>query len=98
MLGVERDSFLPNDQSDRRNFARQRQACHLWPHSFGHQSRVKFLERPRLGGRDDGCTLENVFQLVIVIAVEPAQRDWPLGRSQLPLDITMVGAAVRLDG
>ncbi len=77
MLGVERDSFLPNDQSDGRNFACQGETRHLRPDSLGHQGRVEFLERPRLGGGDDGCALENIFQLVIVIAVEPPQRNGP---------------------
>src|SRR5579863_539485 len=97
MLGVERNSFLPNDQSDRRNFACQGQPCHLRPNALGHQSRVKFLERAGLGGSDDGCALENVFQFVIVIAIEPAQRDRPLRRAQLPIDVAMISAAVCLD-
>ena len=74
MLGVEADSSLPDDQRDCSDFARQRETRHLWPDSFGNQSCIKFLERSGLGSSDDGCTLENVFQLVIVIAVEPAQR------------------------
>src|ERR1700687_2012260 len=98
MLGVERDSFLPNDQRDRCNFACQCETRHLRPDSLGHQSSVKLLERPGLGGGDDGCALENVFELVIVIAVETAQRYLLFRWSQLPLDITMIGAAVRLDG
>src|ERR1700682_6236259 len=98
MLGVEADSFLPNDQRDRCNFAGQRETRHLRPDSLGHQSSVKFLERPGLGGGYDGFALENVFELVIVIAVEPAQRYLPLRWSQLPFHITMIGAAVRLDG
>ena len=65
--------------------------------SFGHQSNVKFLERPGLAGGEDRCALEDFFQFVVVIAVEPAQRDLSLRRSQLPIDITMIGAAVRLD-
>ena len=97
MLGVERDSFLPNDQRDRCNFACQGQPRHFRPDSLGNQSRVKFLERPSLGSGDDGCALENVFQIVIVIAVEPSQRYLLLRRSQLPIDLTMIGAAVRLD-
>jgi len=78
MLGVEGNSFLPNDQSDRGDFTRQRQSRHLRPDALGHQSRVKFLERPSLGGGDDGCALENIFQFVIVIAIEPTQRNGPL--------------------
>ena len=73
MLGVEGNSFLPDDQRDRCNFARQRKSRHLRTDALGHQSRVKFLERPGLGGGDVGCSLENIFQLVIVVAVELAQ-------------------------
>ena len=72
MLGVERDSFLPNNQRDRCNLTRQRQARHLRPHSFRKQSGVKLLQRPWFAGGDHGCALENVFQFVIVIAVESA--------------------------
>ena len=75
MLGVEADSFLPNQQRDRCNFARQCETRHLRPHPFGNQSSVKLLERPGLGGSDDGCSLEDIFELVVMIAVEPAQRD-----------------------
>ena len=74
MLGVEADSSLPDDQRDCSDFARQRETRHLWPDPLGNQSSVKLLEGPGLGGGDDGCPLENVFQFVIVIAVEPAQR------------------------
>ena len=70
MLGVERISSLPDDQRDRCDLPRQRQARHLRPDSFGHQSRVELLERPRRGGGDDGCALKNVFQFRVVIAVE----------------------------
>ena len=97
MLGVEADSFLPNDQRNRSDLPRQGQARHLWPHPFGNQSSVKLLERPGLGGGDDGCALENVFEIVIVIAVEPAQRYLLLRGLQLPIDTTVIGAAVRLD-
>src|SRR5580658_8092686 len=60
MLGVERDSFLPDEQSDRGDFARQRQPRHLRPDALGYQSRVEFLERARLGSGDDGYALEVV--------------------------------------
>ena len=97
MLGVEADSFLPDDQNDRCNFARQRQTRHLRPDALGHQGIVKFLERSGFAGRDDGCALEDIFEIVIVIAVEPAQRYWPLRGSQLPVDVTVIGAAIGLD-
>ena len=72
MLGVEADSFLPDQQSDRSDLARQGQARHLRSDSFGHQSSVELLERPGLGGGEDGRTLEDVLQFVIVVAIEPA--------------------------
>src|ERR1019366_6053881 len=97
MLSVEADSFLPDDQNDRCNFACQRETRHLRADSLGNQGCVKLLERPRLGGSDDGCALENVFEIMIVIAVEPAQRYLLLGWLQLPIDIAVIGTAVRLD-
>src|SRR5260370_28939479 len=97
MLGVEAHSFLPNEERDRCNFACQCETCYFRLDSLGHQSSVKLLERPSLGGGDDGCALENVFEFVMVIAVQPAQRYGPLRRSQLPLDTTMIGATVRFD-
>jgi hypothetical protein len=36
MFSVETDSFLPNQQSDRRNLARQGEACHGRLHSSGN--------------------------------------------------------------
>ena len=74
MFGVEGESFLSNDQRDRGNLPRQRQAGHLWSHSFGHQRRVELLERAGLGRSDDGGTLKQILQIVIVIAVESANR------------------------
>jgi hypothetical protein len=97
MLGVEVDSSLPDDQRDRCNLARQSEPRHLRSDSLGHQSIVKLLERSGFGGGDDGCALEDVFEIMIVIAVEPAQRYLPLRWSQLPIDIAVIGAAVRLD-
>jgi hypothetical protein len=73
-LGVEADSFFPEEQRDRSDLARQGQASHLRPDSIAHQSRVKLLERPGLGGGDEGCALEDVFEIVIVIAVQPPLR------------------------
>ena len=68
MFGVETNSFLPNDQSDRRNLARQREPRHRRLHSSGYQSGVKFLERAGDGSGPDRGTLEDIFQIVIVIS------------------------------
>ena len=74
MFGVEAYSFLPDDQRDRCNFARQRQASHLRPHPFGNESSIELLERASLGGGEGRGTLEQVLEIVIMIAVEPAKR------------------------
>ena len=75
MFGVEANSFLPDDQRNGCDLARQRQACHLWPDPLGHERVIKLFERAGLGGGQRGSALEQVFEIVIVIAVQPADRD-----------------------
>ena len=97
MLGVEALSFLPEDQRDGCNFARQGQARHLRPHSLGHQTIVKLLERSGLGSGHRGGTLEQILQIVIVIAIQPTNRRRLLRALQLSLDVKVLGAAVCLN-
>jgi hypothetical protein len=68
MFGVEAHSFLPDDQSDGGDFARQGETRHRWLHSFGKQSRVELLERSGDSGGPNGCTLEDIFQIVVVVS------------------------------
>ncbi len=72
MFGVETHSFLPDQQSDRSDLARQGETRHRWFHSFANQSRVELLERSGDSGGPNGCTLEDIFQIVVMILVEPA--------------------------
>src|ERR1700758_994801 len=65
MLGVEADSFLPNDQRDRCNFTRQSKTRHLRSHPLGQQGRVELLERTGLGRGDDRRALKQILQIVI---------------------------------
>ena len=44
MFGVETCSFLPDDQSDRRDFARQGETSHRRFHAFGEQRAVELLK------------------------------------------------------
>src|ERR1700677_308782 len=97
MLDVEACSFLPNGQSDGRHLARQGQTRHLRPHSLGQQAFVKLLERSGLGSGHRGSTLEQVLQIVIVIAIQPTNRSRLFRALQLSLDVTMLGTAVGLD-
>src|SRR5215472_10750071 len=66
MFRIETRSFLPNQQSDRRNLARQSKPGHVRLHSPRHASFVKVLERPAVTSRPGGCALEDVFQIMIV--------------------------------
>jgi hypothetical protein len=43
---IETFSFLPKHQSNRRNFARQRQTSHGWPPPFGQQSTLECSKCP----------------------------------------------------
>ena len=93
MFGVETHSFLPDQQSDRRNLARQGQARHRRLHSSGHQSGVELLQRSGDGSGSGGRTLEDIFQIVIVIAVEPADRQEFLRAFELSLHEAVFAAA-----
>jgi len=97
MFGVEVYSFLPDDQRDRRDLACQGEPRHLWLDPLGDQSLVKLLERTRLGSGQGRGTLEQILEIVIVIAIQPANRDRLLRASQLSFDIPVLGTAVRLD-
>ena len=85
MFGVEAHSFLPNDQSDGRDLARQGQTRHRGLHSPGYQTGVELLKRSRDGSSAGRGTLEDVFQIVIVVDVEPANGQEFPGAFQLAL-------------
>src|ERR1700730_10349412 len=93
MLGVETNSFLPNDQSDSRDLASQGKARHRWLRPSGHQSGVELLERSRDGSGPGRRTLKDIFQIVIVVGVQPANGQELLGASQLALHDSVFPAA-----
>src|SRR5260370_41855998 len=68
-------SFLPDGQSDGSDRARQGEARHRWFHPFGNQSRVEILEMP--------AAPEEIFQIVLMIFVEPADDKYFLGAPRL---------------
>src|SRR5688572_11214771 len=96
MFGVETDSFLPDQQSDRCDLACQGQARHGWFHSAGDQSAIELLKWPGYGGSSGGRTLEDIFQIVIVVGVEPANRQELLRALQPGSHKVVLSAAVRL--
>src|SRR6202166_3360315 len=85
MFGVETNSFLPNDQSDSRDLARQGETRHRWLHPFGHQSGVEIMKRSGDGSGPGRGSLEDIFQIVIVVGVEPANGQEFLGAFQSAL-------------
>jgi hypothetical protein len=67
MFCVETRSFLPNQQSDGRDFARQGEQRQVRLHASGDAGLVKVLQRSSGSGRSGGGTLENIFQIVIMV-------------------------------
>src|SRR5271154_6911407 len=97
MFGVEMHSFLPDDQGDGCDLACQSQTRHLRTDSLSHQRIIKLLKRPRLGSGHGGGTLVEILEIMIVISVQPTNGRWLLRTPELPLDVTILGAAVRLN-
>src|SRR6266851_4869659 len=75
MFGVETCSFLPHDQRDRGNLPRQGETSHRWSPPFGKQGVVKITERSGRGAGSHSRTLEDCFEVVVVILIETSQRD-----------------------
>src|SRR5260370_16962859 len=73
MLGVETCSFLPDDQRDRGNLPRQGEASHRWLHPLGEQSLVKIVERSSANAGRRSRTLEDIFEVVIMIGIQSAK-------------------------
>src|SRR5258706_3910202 len=86
MFCVETNSFLPNEQSGGRDLTRQGEARQMWLHASGDAGLVKVLERSHGRGGSRRCTLEDIFQIVSMVDVEPAYRQELLGAFQLPTD------------
>src|SRR6266436_2886042 len=91
MLGVEAHSSLPHDQHNGGNLPGQSQPRHFRPHAPGQQFRIELREGTGLARGDDRRSLEKIFQIVIVISVEPANLDRPL----LPLELSFQNLVIR---
>src|ERR1700686_248507 len=63
-------------------------------HSSGNTSFVEVLERARGRGRSRRCTLEDIFQIVIMVEVEPADGQDLLRAFKLATDDAVFPAAV----
>ena len=58
----------------------------MWFHSSGNTGFVEGLEKAGGRGGSRRCTLEDIFQIVIVVDVEPADGQHLLGAFQLTTD------------
>jgi hypothetical protein len=83
MFCVETNSFLPNEQSGDRDLARQGEPRQMRLHASGDAGLVKVLEGSHGRGGSRRCTLEDIFQIVIMVDVEPADGQDLLGAFQL---------------
>ena len=98
MFGVETHSFLPNDQSDGRDLACQGEARQIAGFIASGDAGLRRSpgKVPRSAGGSRRCTLEDIFQIVIMVAVEPANGQNFLGAFQLASDEAVFPAGVRL--
>jgi len=64
-------------------------------YSSGNAGFVEVLERAGGRGRSRRCTLEDIFQIVIMVDVEPADGQHLLGAFELTTDEAIFSAGVR---
>src|SRR5207245_2987284 len=95
MFWVETNSFLPNEQSGGRDLTRQGEARQMRLHASGDAGLVKVLEGSHGRGGSRRCTLEDIFQIVIMVDVEPADGQDLLGAFQLATDEAIFPTGVR---
>src|SRR5580700_1867586 len=98
MFGVETDSFLPNDQSDGCDLARQRETRHRHLHSFGEQSGVEILKGSWYDTGQGGRTFEDVFQIMVMVGVEPTDGQEFFGTLELSIHETVLGTGSSRQG
>ena len=90
MLGLQRLSFLPQNQGNRRHLVGQRQSRPGRQHSVGDSHFVERAERTihRAGGR--GRALEHIFQLMAVVpgsSADYVEKDGQIMRRRKPVYI-----------
>src|SRR6516162_7778240 len=94
MFGVETYLLLPDNQSDGGDLARQGEACQIRLHSSSNASFVEILQRPSGGRGSRGRSLEDIFQIVIMVEVQPTDGQGLFGAFQLATDEAIFPAGV----
>src|SRR6202042_3454216 len=75
----------------------QGQTRHLRPDALAQQSAVKLLQRTGFARGHDRRSLKQILQIVITVAVQSANRALFLDSFELPMDLTVISAALCLD-
>src|SRR5450755_1819128 len=83
-------------QGNGRDLARQDQPRHLRSHPLFQKVFVERTKRPVTATGRGGRALKQVFQIVVVVAVQSANEHRLFAALQLTLHETIVGAAARL--
>lgn len=96
-FSVETCSFLPDDQSDRRDLACQGETSHRRLHPLGQQSLVEIVEGPGTTAGPCGRALEDIFEIMVVVVIETTKRRLFLGTSQLTFHVLLFRTTVRLE-
>jgi hypothetical protein len=97
-LSVEAFSFLPKCQRNRCNLSRQRETSHGGLHAFGQQSQVELAERSGTHARHSSRSLEQTFQIMVVVFIQAANGDQLLRALQLPFAVAVLPAGVNFQG
>ena len=66
MLGVETLSFLPQRQDNRRDLARQGEACQFRLHSLGYSRGIEIFEGSGVRQGAGGSVLKEPFQSMVL--------------------------------
>src|ERR1700726_3412616 len=69
IVGVETYLLLPDDQRDRGNLPRQGQARHRGLPPLSQQSLVEIVQRPTAAANSRCCSLENIFEVMVVVLI-----------------------------
>ena len=69
IVGVETYLLLPHDQGDRGNLPRQSQARHRRLPSLGEQIVIEIAQWSGRSASSHRCTLENIFEIVVVVLI-----------------------------
>ena len=95
MIGVETYLLLPDDQRDRSNLSRQGETRHRGLPALGQQSLIEVTEWASGAAGSRGRTLEDRFQVMVVILIQTTKCHGFLGALQLSFHDAVLRAVMR---